>query len=52
MKKFINFIILSLLCYLAILIYRGKGVVDFNAVLADILNLFSLITTKIKSIKL
>ncbi len=36
MKKLINFIILSLLCYLALLIYRGDGVVDFNVVWGEV----------------
>lgn len=47
MKKFINFIILSLLCYLAILIYRGKGVVDFNAVWSEVKALWCLVLTKL-----
>lgn len=48
MKKFINFVILLAILYLAALIVRGDGVVDFNVVWIEIKSVYYYVLLKLK----
>ncbi len=48
MKKFINFVILLGILYVVVLIYRGNGVVDFNAVWIEIKSIYYYVLLNLK----